>query len=137
MAEATTRGARAPRRHGFWLLVDGDGSICTVGRGGAPAVFSGEGEAEIFRLFGAREAARWRARPTPSGELVSVLYCRCAAAKKVCLDPTPEMLCAGMAGLVTMDKERFVERVVGLRGSSAPVASPHGPVLAPVGVRSR
>ena len=123
MAEAIAMGARASRRPDFWLLVDDDGVICTVDRDGTPAVFSGEGEAEIFRLFGAQGAA-WRTRLTSPGELVSLLYCRCAAAKRVCLDPTPELLCAGMAGLASTGKERFVERVVKLRGPSPRFAAP-------------
>ena len=94
-----------------------------MNREGTPAVFSGEGEAEIFRRFGTL-GATWRKRSTSPDELVSLLCCRCAAAKRVSLDPTPELLRAGMAGLASMDKERFVERIVGLRRSLSPVATP-------------
>jgi hypothetical protein len=134
MAKAITKGARASRRPDFWLLVDDDGGICTIGHDGTPAVFSGEEEAEIFRLFGARGNA-WRTRQTSPGELVSLLYCRCAAAKRVCLDPTPELLCAAIAGLASTGKERFVERVVRLRGSPPLVAAPALPATVRPGLR--
>ena len=123
MIETTTKGVRVSRRPHFWLLVDDDGNVYTMGQDGTPAVFSGEKEAEIFRRFETRGAA-WRTRLTSPGELVSLLYCRCASAKRVCLDPTPELLCAGMAESVSTGKERFVERIVGLRGSLPPLASP-------------
>lgn len=100
-------------RSAFWLVVaEEDGRVLTVDGDGTPAIFSGEGEAEMFRyLFGAGEGG-WLVRRTSPGELVSVLYCHCADANKVALDPAPEMLSARLIGLVCMSKVRFVARIV-------------------------
>lgn len=109
MAIAT---APSPRPE-FWLIVaEENGRVLTVDGDGTPAIFSGEGEAEMFRyLLGVGEGG-WLVRRTSPGELISVLYYHCADAKKVALDPAPEMLSARLIGLVCMSKVRFVARIV-------------------------
>jgi hypothetical protein len=122
--KAITKCKKASRGADFWLLVAQDGRIYTMERDGTPAIFSGEGEAEVFWRFGTGGGG-WRARRTSPGELVSLLYSRCAASKKVCLDPAPELLCAGVAHLVSMGKERFVERIVKLRSPMLLTGNPY------------
>lgn len=109
MASAKTPYSRSE----FWLIVaEDDGRVLTVDGDGSPAIFSGEGEAELFQyLLGAGEDG-WLVRRTSPGELISVLYCHCADAKKVALDPAPEMLSARLVGLVCMSKVRFVAQIV-------------------------
>lgn len=97
----------------FWLIVaEEDGRVLTVDGDGTPAIFSGEGEAEMFRYLLEVGEGGWVVRRTSPGELISILYCHCADANKVALDPAPEMLSARLIGLVCMSKVRFVARIV-------------------------
>lgn len=109
MASANTPYSRSD----FWLIVaEKEGRVLAVDGDGTPAIFSGEGEAEMFRyLIGAGKGG-WLVRRTSPGELISVLYCHCADANKVALDPAPEMLSARLISLVCMSKVRFVARIV-------------------------
>ncbi len=109
MASAKTSSHRTD----FWLIVaEEDGRVLTVDGDGTPAIFSGEGEAEMFRhLLGVGEGG-WLVRRISPGELISVLYCHCADANKVALDPAPEMLSARLIGLVRISKARFVAQIV-------------------------
>lgn len=75
-------------------------------------VFSYEEEAEMFLLLGDDVDDGWRVRETGAEELISVLYGPCAGAKKVALDPLPEMMTRRTVGLVSLDRDRFIERIV-------------------------
>ena len=88
--------ARAGRPH--WLITKYDHSkmnaltIRLSGDREALAIFGFEEEAEMFLHFrGAALEDGWSVRQTSVGELVSVLYGPCANAKKVVMDPAPEV----------------------------------------------
>lgn len=102
--------SRTPR---FSLLVaEEDGRVLTVGDDAAPAVFSGAGEAELF-LHLAVGRGGWRVRQTSCRELTSLLCGpSCAFAKRVALDPSPEMFADKfLIDLVSVDKARFLQRL--------------------------
>ena len=106
----------------YWLIgrnENGPLEVLTIGLPGgeeALPVFSHEEEAEMFLwLGGVRDG--WQARESTAGELTSILYGLCASVKKVALDPLPEMLNEKTVGLVSLDRERFLDLVFG-RGRS-------------------
>jgi len=74
-------------------------------------VFSFREEAEMYLLI-EKSGEDWQAREIGAGELVSVLYGSCASVRSVALDPLPSMLADEVAELVSLDRERFVSRVV-------------------------
>lgn len=122
-----TTTTETPRTPDFWLLVaEEDGRVLTVVGDRALAVFSGEVEAELFLHFASGRAGR-RIIPTSPRELASLLRGpSCAGATRVALDPSPEMLAdESLVGLVSVRKERFLERFAGhdRRGSGLPAAS--------------
>lgn len=102
--------AAYPRPDFSLIVAKEDGRVFTVD-GATLAVFSGEGEAELF-LYLAVGKEGWKVRQTSSGELISMLDGPCASAERVALDPSPEMFAERLMGLVCMGKERFVERIV-------------------------
>jgi hypothetical protein len=86
-------------------------------KGGAEvlAVFTFEEEARVFldSRFGA-SGEGWEARQTWPGELASVLYGPCSAAKEVALNPSPEAVeKAESAGLQAMDRDDFLGLLLG------------------------
>lgn len=112
------RSSKAGRPRGpAWRLIvqGGDGRLrpLTISCGGEQAlpVFSFEEEAEMFHRLAAL-GSRWRVRPSGCGELVSLLYGPCAQARGVVLDPLPEMVADGTIELVSLDRDRFVSRLV-------------------------
>src|SRR5215207_2120234 len=119
MAEQVS--GRALRRHPgsvYWLIgrhENGPLEVLTSGLSGgeeALPVFSHEEEAEMFlRLRGLGDG--WQARESAAGELTSILCGLCAGVKKVVLDPLPEMLDEKTVGLVSLDRERFLDFVLG------------------------
>lgn len=80
------------------------------GLGEALAVFGFEEEAEIFSLGVLR--AGWRLRETTVGELILMLLGPCAGVGFVVLDPLPEIVSWGMVGLVSLNRERFVDYLI-------------------------
>ncbi len=56
--------------------------------------------------------AGWRLRETTAGELTGILSGSCAGVRFVALDPLPELVGRGMIGLVSVRRERFVERLI-------------------------
>ncbi len=125
------RPARLPpgRRPGsaWWLLtknVNGRAETLVVGRGGegALAVFSGEGEAEMFFRLGGAFGEGWRIRETSAGELVSILCGPYADVRSVALDPWPG-LAADLVGPVGVGRTRFLDRICAA-GTKAPARAP-------------
>jgi len=113
--EATTRFET------FWLIVRGD-----VGaRGGPPEVLTlgagggVEGEGTILPVFSYEEEALlylrlcgfsggWRASKSGIADLASVLSDACPDARRVALDPIPEIGPHGPHDLVSLSREEFV-----------------------------
>ncbi len=111
----------------FWMIAkqeNGQMGVLTIhpgsGREALP-VFSFEEEAEAFFRLEA-PGISWQVRETTAGELISVLYGPCAAVKKVVLDPLPVVVGGeAMAGLVSLDRERFVRSLMNESEPSAMV----------------
>ena len=83
------------------------------------AVFSSEDEAEMFlRLEGVADG--WQVSESRGGELVSMLYGLCAGVKDVVLDPFPEMVADRTVGLVSLDRKRFIRRLLARKGFCEP-----------------
>ena len=99
----------------YWLLVKdeaGRTEALTVGLEGrreALAVFGFEEEAGMFSLWSSEEG--WRIRETTAGELAGMLSGPHAGVEFVALDPLPELVSRGMAGLVSLRRERFLDRL--------------------------
>ena len=128
-APKTPRGV--PRRAGtqrYWVIAkdakDGFGQpeVFTVdldGTGEALPVFSFEEEAEMFLWLQTSEDGREVREITP-GQLVSILYGPCADVGRVMLDPLPEILASMQISLLGMDRNDFVESVMGARSLDTP-----------------
>ena len=105
------------------IVAKGDGRMLTLGNGATLAVFSGEREAKMFLFLGVCKNG-WKVRQTSPGELFSMLDGARASVKKVALDPSPEMVAENLLGLVSVGKDRFLERFAnrgrGLRLLAAP-----------------
>jgi hypothetical protein len=82
--------------------------------GEALAIFSFEEEAKMFldlRLAASEEG--WCVRQTSIGEVVSVLYGPCSDAKKVVLDPVPEVGKKELVELLNMHRNDFLRFLLG------------------------
>jgi hypothetical protein len=110
---ATVKGRDRASWH--WLIVKNTTSeleVLTLEVGSHP---------RILPVFGSEEAALrmlpsyggWRVRKTGGGELISVLRGPCRDASRVALDPSPEILAAGMGELVTENKNGFLDALLG------------------------
>ena len=122
---AETAGG-VPRRAGtqrYWVIAkdakDGFGQpdLLTVdldGAGEALPIFSFEEEAEMFLWLQTTEDGR-EVRETTPGQLVSILYGPCADVGRVMLDPLPEIGARMQNSLLGMDRNDFVESVMGAR----------------------
>jgi hypothetical protein len=95
------------------LTVDLDGT------GEALPVFSFEEEAEMFLWLQRTEDGR-EVRETTPGQLVSILYGPCADVGRVMLDPLPEIGASMQNSLLGMDRNDFVESVMGARSLDKP-----------------
>ena len=95
------------------LTVDLDGA------GEALPVFSFEEEAEMFLWLQRAEEGR-EVRETTPGQLVSILYGPCADVGRVMLDPLPEIGLSMQISLLGMDRNDFVESVMGARSLDKP-----------------
>jgi len=122
----TSRGV--PRRAGtqrYWVIAkDGFGQpdLLTVdldGAGQALPVFSFEEEAEMFLWLQTTEDGR-EVRETTPEQLVSILYGPCADVGRVMLDPLPEIGARMQNSLLGMDRNDFVESVMGARSLDTP-----------------
>src|SRR5918997_5490298 len=89
------------------------------GAGEALPVFSFEEEAEMFHWLQRAEEGR-EVRETTPGQLVSILYGPCADVGRVMLDPLPEIGLSMQISLLGMDRNDFVESVMGARSLDKP-----------------
>jgi hypothetical protein len=112
----------------YWVIAkdakDGVGQLelLTVDLGGtgeALPVFSFEEEAEMFLWLQTTEDGREVKEITP-GQLVSILYGPCADVGRVMLDPLPEIGARVQISLLGMDRNDFVESVMGARSLDKP-----------------
>ena len=100
----------------YWLLARSEAGrteMLTVdldGREGALAVFGFEEEAEMFSLWAS--GGKWRLKETTAEELARMLSGPYTAVRFVALDPLPELVSWGMVGLVSLRRERFVDRLL-------------------------
>jgi hypothetical protein len=134
--EASTRedaenAGGVPRRAGtqrYWVIAKdandrrGQPAPLTVdldGTGEALPVFSFEEEAEMFLWLQTIEDGR-EVRETTPGQLVSILYGPCADVGRVMLDPLPEIGASMQISLLGMDRNDFVESVMGARSLDTP-----------------
>jgi hypothetical protein len=124
-ADGVSRRGGAQR---YWVIAKGakDGfgqlDLLTVdldGAGEALPVFSFEEEAEMFLWLQTTEEGREVREITP-GQLVSILYGTCADVGRVMLDPLPEIGASMQNSLLGMDRNDFVESVMGSRSLEAP-----------------
>lgn len=108
----------SPPGHVFWIIFAGERRLTrpltlSLGRGKeALAVFSNEEEAEILLRSFATAGEGWRVRQTSAGEVISLLYGPCCAAKAVTLDPLPQLLADGFLSLVALERRRSVRWVM-------------------------
>jgi hypothetical protein len=112
----------------YWVIAkdakDGVGQLelLTVdldGTGEALPVFSFEEEAEMFLWLQTTEDGG-EVRETTPGQLVSILYGPCADVGRVMLDPLPEIGVRMQISLLGMDRNDFVESVMGARSLDTP-----------------
>jgi hypothetical protein len=108
------KGAEAGFGQPDLLTVDLDGA------GQALPVFSFEEEAELFLWLQTTEDGREEVRETTPGQPVSILYGPCADVGRVMLDPLPEIGARMQNGLLGMDRNDFVESVMGARSLDTP-----------------
>ena len=124
-ADGVSRQARTQR---YWVIAkvakDGLGQLELLtldleGTGEALPVFSFEEEAEMF-LWLQRAEEGHGVRETTPGQLVSILYGPCADVGRVMLDPLPEIGLSMQISLLGMDRNDFVESVMGARSLDKP-----------------
>ncbi len=126
--KGTETAGGVPRRAGtqrYWVIAkDGFGQpdLLTVdldGAGEALPIFSFEEEAEMFLWLQTTEDGR-EVRETTPGQLVSILYGPCAHVGRVMLDPLPEIAARVQISLLGLDRNDFVESVMGARSLDTP-----------------
>ena len=127
-AETASGVSRRAGTQRYWVIAqdakDGFGQLelLTVdldGTGEALPVFSFEEEAEMFLWLQRTEEGR-EVRETTPGQLVSILYGPCADVGRVMLDPLPEIGARMQISLLGMDRNDFVESVMGARSLDTP-----------------
>ena len=125
MAREGTNAATGRRQGKEWWLIARHGDdrleVLTLDLPGEQTlpVFSFEEEAEAFLWLGGADTGGWQPRRTGSWELASMLYGPCSGASSVALDPLPGMVTDGTIGLVSVGRERFVNRIVAAGDSTS------------------
>jgi hypothetical protein len=109
------RTAKRPSGPAYWLITKnafGRIEVLTLDYDGEEMlpVFSHREEAEMFLRLGSA-GYDWRASGSGPRELVLILYGPCADVRDVALDPLPEMLADRSLGLVSLCRERFLQRL--------------------------
>jgi hypothetical protein len=82
----------------------------------ALVAFSFNEEAELFLKLGQEVREGWQIRESSAGEIISLLRGPHVDVGRVTLDPAPEMLAQKLGGLVSLDRERFMDIILN-RGS--------------------
>jgi len=127
-AETAGGVPRGAGRQRYWVIAKdandrlGQPAPLTVdldGTGEALPVFSFEEEAEMFLWLQTIEDG-WEVRETTPGQLVSILYGPCADVGRVMLDPLPEIGLSMQISLLGLDRNDFVESVMGARSLDTP-----------------
>ena len=127
-AETAGGAARWAGTQRYWVIAKdtkdgfGQSDLLTVdldGAGEALPVFSFEEEAEMFLLLQTTEDGR-EVRETTPRQLVSILYGPCADVGRVMLDPLPEIGARMQISLLGMDRNDFVESVMGAKSLDTP-----------------
>jgi len=77
----------------------------------ALVTFSFKEEAELFLMLG-QVSEDWEIRESSAGELTSLLMGPYTDVGGVALDPAPEMLAQKMGGLVSLDRQRFMDIIL-------------------------
>ena len=129
--EGTETARGISRRAGtqrYWVIAKdakdefGRPDLLTVnldGTGQALPVFSFEKEAETFLWLQTTEDGQ-KVRETTPEQLVSILYGPCADVGRVMLDPLPEIGARILNSLLGMNRNDFVELVIGARSLDTP-----------------
>ena len=127
----------------YWLIAKNENGrieVSTVRLPGgeeALAVFGHEEEAELF-LWLEVSSHGWRTKESSAGELISVLYGLRNGVEKVVLDPLPRMLAEKTVGLVSMERERFVDFITTEKKQlDLAIRADHGPQGGAGSLRSR
>lgn len=100
----------------YWLVVKSEAgrteaqTVDLDGWGKALAVFGFEEEAGMFSLWAS--GGEWRPKKTTAEALAGMLSGQYVSVEFVALDPLPELVSRGMAGLVSLRREHFVDRLV-------------------------
>src|SRR5918998_2858413 len=127
-AETASGVSRRAGRQRYWVIAkvanEGFGQLELLtldldGAGEALPVFSFEEEAEMFHWLQTTEDG-WKVREITPGQLVSILYGPCAHVGRVMLDPLPEIGVRMQISLLGMDRNDFVESVMGARSLDTP-----------------
>jgi hypothetical protein len=109
----------APR---YWIITKHDpiqlrGLTIPLSSGEEALVaFSFNEEAELFLKLGQEVREGWQIRESSAGEIISLLMGPHVDVGRVALDPAPEMLAQKLGGLVSLDRERFMDIILN-RGS--------------------
>ncbi len=118
VGSARAETERTRRRPRWWLIAKteyGRVEFLTMAHdedgGETLPVFGYEEEADMF-LWLEVSSHGWRTRESSAGELISVLYGPCKGVEKVVLDPLPQLLAEKTVGLVSMERERFVDCIM-------------------------
>jgi hypothetical protein len=104
----------------YWLIEKreaGRTEVLTVGLSGdreALPVFSFEEEARLF-IWLRRLGEGWDVRETVAGELLLLLFDPQTNAGWIALDPIPEIGGEVLTGIVSLSRQRFVDRHAGER----------------------
>jgi hypothetical protein len=139
-AEQTSRKSSGSS---YWLIAkneNGGMEVSTVRLPGgeeALAVFGHEEEAELF-LWLEVSSHGWRTRESSAGELISILYGLCNGVEKVVLDPLPRLLAEKTVGLVSMERDCFVDFITtGKKQLDPAIRADHVPQGGAGSLRSR
>jgi hypothetical protein len=116
------RAATTRRFETSWLLVRDDlgagpPQVLTLGAGldgRVLPIFSFEEEAQLFLRLGGLGGG-WHASRRGAADLVSVLLDACPDARRIALDPIPEIGPHGPHDLVSLSREDFVGLLTGRR----------------------
>jgi hypothetical protein len=123
-----TSASRLAGMQRYWVIAkdakDGFGrlDLLTInldGTGQALPVFSFEKEAEMFLWLQTTEDGR-EVRETTPEQLISILCGPCADVGRVMLDPLPEIGARMQNSLLGMDRNDFVESVMGAKSLDTP-----------------